>query len=100
MPGLHMTRAIGTAPPRAWRIRVTGLDQAKRIVRIVVGFTLLGIGVVLLVLPGPGWLVIAAGLAVLAAEYVWAKRLLDRLKRGAGQLRDAVGRAAGSADRE
>jgi hypothetical protein len=44
----------------------------------------------LLVLPGPGWAVIFAGLAVLAAEFVWARRLLDRLKDGAGRVRDTV----------
>jgi hypothetical protein len=44
------------------------------------GVTLLAVGAALLVLPGPGLLVLAAGLAVLAAEYPAAQRLLDRLK--------------------
>jgi len=43
------------------------------------GFTVLAIGVAMLALPGPGWLTIAVGLAILAGEYVWARRLLDRL---------------------
>jgi uncharacterized protein (TIGR02611 family) len=34
------------------------------------------IGIVLLVLPGPGWALIALGLIILASEYVWAQRLL------------------------
>jgi tellurite resistance protein TerC len=59
----------------------------KRLIKIVFGFTLLAIGAALLVLPGPGWLVIAFGLAVLAGEYVWARRLLDRLKKVGGMLR-------------
>jgi uncharacterized protein (TIGR02611 family) len=59
----------------------------KRLVKIVFGFTLLAIGVALLVLPGPGWLIIALGLALLAGEYVWAQKLLDRLKRVGGMLR-------------
>jgi uncharacterized protein (TIGR02611 family) len=59
----------------------------KRLIKIVFGFTLLAIGVALLVLPGPGWLVITLALAVLAGEYVWARRLLDRLKRVGGLLR-------------
>jgi tellurite resistance protein TerC len=59
----------------------------KRLVKIVFGFTLLAIGVALLVLPGPGWLIIALGLALLAGEYVWARKLLDRLKRLGGKLR-------------
>jgi uncharacterized protein (TIGR02611 family) len=58
----------------------------KRIVKIVLGFTLLAIGAALLVLPGPGWLTIALGLALLAGEYVWADRLLTSLKRAGGKL--------------
>jgi hypothetical protein len=53
----------------------------------VFGFTLLVIGAALLVLPGPGWLIIAIGLAMLAGEYVWARRLLDRLKQAGAMLR-------------
>jgi tellurite resistance protein TerC len=56
------------------------LGHAKRIVKIVVGCTLLVVGALLLVLPGPGILVIGLGLAVLSAEFVWARRLLDRIK--------------------
>ncbi len=48
-----------------WRIGVT-----------VVGVAVVAGGVVLLPLPGPGWLIIFAGLGVLATEYVWAQRLL------------------------
>ena len=66
------------------------LQQAKRLIKIVVGFTVLLAGVVMLVTPGPGWVTIAAGLAILAAEFVWARRLLDHLKAQGGRLRDAV----------
>ena len=66
------------------------LRQAKRLIKIVVGFTVLLAGVVMLVTPGPGWVVIALGLAILAAEYVWARRLLDHIKHQGGKLRDAV----------
>jgi tellurite resistance protein TerC len=59
----------------------------KRLAKIVFGFTLLAVGVALLVLPGPGWLTIALGLALLAGEYVWARKLLDRLKQLGGKLR-------------
>ena len=52
----------------------------KRYAKIVVGFTLLLVGTALLVLPGPGLLVIGLGLALLAAEFVWAANLLDRIK--------------------
>lgn len=66
------------------------LQQAKRFLRIVMGFTLLAIGVVLLVGPGPGWLVILLGLGLLAAEFVWARRLLDRVKQEGARLRNYV----------
>jgi uncharacterized protein (TIGR02611 family) len=65
-----------------------------RVVRITAGFTLLAIGSVLLVLPGPGWLTIAAGLALLGTEFHWAKRLNQRLKSSAVRLGDAVSSAA------
>ena len=71
---------------------VGALAHAKRLVRIVVGFTLLVVGIAALVLPGPGWLTIALALAILSTEFVWAQRLLDRLKAGAGKVKDAVQR--------
>lgn len=66
------------------------LQQAKRLIKVVVGFTILLAGVVMLVTPGPGWVAIALGLAILAAEFVWARRLLDHLKEQGGKIRDAV----------
>jgi len=59
----------------------------KRLIKIVFGFTLLVVGAALLVLPGPGWLTIALGLALLAGEYVWAQRMLDRIKQVGNKLR-------------
>ena len=49
----------------AWRIGVT-----------LIGIAVIAIGIVLLPLPGPGWLIIFAGLGILATEYTWAARLL------------------------
>ena len=49
----------------------------------VIGFVLVIGGIILLPLPGPGWLIIFAGLAVLATEYVWAERALDAAKKKA-----------------
>jgi uncharacterized protein (TIGR02611 family) len=66
------------------------LQQAKRFLKILFGFTLLAIGVVMIVTPGPGWLTILLGLGVLAAEFVWARTLLDRLKEHGARLRDTV----------
>ena len=44
----------------------------------------------MLVTPGPGWLVIFLGLGLLAAEFVWARRLMDRIKREGGRVKDAM----------
>jgi uncharacterized protein (TIGR02611 family) len=56
------------------------LQQAKRLIVIVVGSTILLLGIAMIVLPGPAVLVIPIGLSVLATELVWARRLLIKLK--------------------
>ncbi len=66
------------------------VQQAKRFFIILIGFTLLLLGVVMLVTPGPGWASIFGGLALLAAEFVWARRLLNHLKAQGVKIRDAV----------
>jgi uncharacterized protein (TIGR02611 family) len=66
------------------------IQQAKRFFKMILGFTLLLLGVVMIVSPGPAWLVILLGLGLLAAEFVWARRLLERMKREGGRIRDAV----------
>lgn len=53
----------------------------RRPIVTLIGMVLIVVGIVLLVLPGPGLLVMAFGLAVLATEYPAAQRLLDRIKR-------------------
>jgi uncharacterized protein (TIGR02611 family) len=66
------------------------VEQVRRVFRIVAGFTLLAVGVVMIITPGPGWLVILLGLSLLAAEFIWARRLMDRMKREGERVRDAV----------
>ena len=65
-------------------MELSGMEKAirrvKRIVIAVIGFTVLLIGIAMIVLPGPAILVIPLGLAILATEFVWARRLLKRLK--------------------
>jgi len=56
----------------------------------VFGFTVLLIGVAMIVTPGPGWLVILLGLSILSAEFVWARRLTTRLKRAGKEITEAV----------
>jgi len=63
-------------------LRVT-YRGAKRIVVFVVGATICLLGALLLVLPGPGLLVLFLGLTLLASEFVWARLWLRRLRVGA-----------------
>jgi len=69
---------------------VRTVEQVRRAFRVVAGFTLLLAGVVMIVTPGPGWLVIFLGLSLLAAEFIWARRLMERMKREGGRVRDVV----------
>ena len=76
---------------------ITTLMQPKRVAKIVVGFTLLAAGAAMLLLPAPGLVTIAIGLAILSAEFVWARRWLERVNRHAGTARDFVrGRGKGA----
>jgi uncharacterized protein (TIGR02611 family) len=68
----------GLHSPYAWvRLIATNL---RRLIVLVLGAGVLGAGVAMLVLPGPGVLVIFIGLAILATEFAWAERTLDRTK--------------------
>jgi uncharacterized protein (TIGR02611 family) len=73
------------------------VEQVRRLSRIVGGFTLLLVGLVMIFTPGPGWLVILLGLGLLAAEFVWARRLMERIKRESDRVRGVVWRVAGNA---
>jgi len=63
------------------------VKQAKRLIIAVIGFTVLLTGLAMIVLPGPALVVIPIGLAILATEYVWARRLLDRVKSSASSVK-------------
>jgi uncharacterized protein (TIGR02611 family) len=52
----------------------------RRVIVSVVGASVLLIGVALLVLPGPAFIVIPVGLAILATEYAWARRWLKKVR--------------------
>jgi len=64
--------------------------NGKRVGVTIAGFALILVGIALLVLPGPGWLLIFAGLALLSTEYVWAQRMLNKAKQQAQKARDKV----------
>jgi uncharacterized protein (TIGR02611 family) len=69
--------------------RASDLDHLKIIKRVVVsvlGATVLLIGVILIVLPGPAFIVIPIGLAILATEYAWARRWLRKARRIANDV--------------
>jgi len=59
---------------------------ARRALVAVAGSALLVVGLLLLVLPGPGTPLVLAALAVLATEFAWAERALDRATAGLGRL--------------
>jgi uncharacterized protein (TIGR02611 family) len=69
---------------------IRSLQQAKRFLKILFGFTLLVLGFVMFFTPGPGWITILLGLGILAAEFVWARHLLDHLKKQVTRIRDSV----------
>ena len=64
--------------------------RTKTIVIFVVGVVLIVAGLIMLVVPGPGLLVIVAGLAVLATEFAWAEAMLDKAKEKASQAGSAA----------
>lgn len=55
---------------------------------IVVGFTILVAGIAMIVLPGPAVVVIPVGLAILATEFIWARKLLDLVKKRIARMRN------------
>ncbi|MBM4135516.1 MAG: hypothetical protein FJ241_01635 [Nitrospira sp.] len=66
------------------------IKQAKRLIIAVIGFTVLLIGIAMIILPGPAMVVIPIGLAILATEYVWARRLLGRVKSSTSSVKGWV----------
>ncbi len=65
------------------------IKQAKRLIKVVVGFTVLLLGLIMLVTPGPGIVTIILGLAILGTEFVWAKRLMKRFEKEANNVKNS-----------
>src|SRR6185295_15522375 len=63
------------------RWHLDNIKVVRRVIVSVVGVTVLLIGIALLVLPGPAFVVIPVGLAILATEYAWARRWLRKARR-------------------
>jgi tellurite resistance protein TerC len=66
------------------------IDQVRRFFKILGGFTLLILGALMVFTPGPGWLVMFLGLTLLGAEFVWARRLMERMKDQGTRIKDTV----------
>ena len=71
------------------------LRNTRRVAVSIVGAAVLLAGLAMLVLPGPGFLVVVLGFAILGTEYAWAAAALERTKKAA----DRAGKAATGAAR-
>jgi uncharacterized protein (TIGR02611 family) len=67
--------------------RGTALRHARRVAVFILGISVVLVGIVMIVAPGPAVVVIPLGLGILATEFLWARRILDSLKQrlAAGQ---------------
>jgi tellurite resistance protein TerC len=68
------------------RWHLDNIKVVRRVIVSVVGATVLLIGIALLVLPGPAFVVIPVGLAILATEYAWARRWLKKVRQIASDV--------------
>ena len=69
-------------PGKRAAITTSPLSLARRVAVAVIGVSVLAFGIALIVLPGPAFIVIPLGLAILATEFLWARRLLRLMKQG------------------
>lgn len=63
------------------RLFSNGLKQTRKLIVSIIGFTVLIIGLVLIVLPGPAFIVLPLGLAILASEFAWARLMLRKIRK-------------------
>jgi tellurite resistance protein TerC len=81
----------GSEPMKERKYRITTLQQAKRVIKVVVGFTVVVIGIAGLFLPVlQGVMIIIVGLAILGTEFVWARKLMKRFESGANNLKNSI----------
>jgi tellurite resistance protein TerC len=85
--------AAATREPAPGPARGVSLRTARRLAVLLIGGSVVAVGVAMLALPGPAFVVIPAGLAILATEFVWARRILRRLRESA---ENAVGALRGN----
>jgi uncharacterized protein (TIGR02611 family) len=65
------------------------VKQAKRLIKVVIGFTVLALGCIMLVTPGPGVVTVVLGLAILGTEFVWARKLMKRFEKEAVNVKNS-----------
>jgi tellurite resistance protein TerC len=85
-------------PARLISLAALTLLQARRTVILVLGSSVLLVGIALIVLPGPAVLVIPMGLSILAVELAWARRWLKRIQRAAENTRKRLSRRRDTTD--
>ncbi|MCW2289589.1 TIGR02611 family protein [Leucobacter luti] len=66
---------------RRWISRRPWLNTVYKVIVTTLGLLVVVIGLILVPLPGPGWLIVFIGLTILGTEYHWARRLLGWLRR-------------------
>ncbi len=66
----------------------------RKLIVAVIGITILLLGVAMVVLPGPAFIVIPVGLGILATEFAWARRMVRRTR---VMIAKARGRESGKA---
>jgi tellurite resistance protein TerC len=71
---------------------------ARRIAISIVGFTVLAIGIAMMVLPGPAFIVIPVGLGILGLEFAWARRWLKTVKEKAEAVARTVTKSGSGSD--
>ncbi len=54
------------------------MPVVRKVVYAIIGLTVLLLGIAMIVLPGPAIILIPLGLAILASEYAWARRIIRR----------------------
>jgi uncharacterized protein (TIGR02611 family) len=69
------------------------LRHVRRVIVFILGISVLLAGIVMIVSPGPAVVVIPLGLGILATEFIWARRLLDSLKRRLSDAHTAASEA-------
>ena len=90
------------APPKpkivqrlqAQRARQKSRPVPFRVATAIAGFLVIALGVLALPFPGPGWLIIFVGLAVLSLEFTWAGKALDWLLLQVAKFQRRVQRAS------